>query len=208
MYVIMCGGEYRTWQKPRQLLEINGEPIIQRTVRLLKENGVEPYISTNNEIFKQFAPLLKHNNRYIAGRQNNNGKWTDCFYPTDDPTCYIFGDVAFSPEAIETIVKTQTDDIEFFASSPPFDKRYIKPWAEPFALKVEDQEHLKRAIRETEEYYHQGKFKRKPIMWELWQVIKGTELNQIVPNYKIINDYTCDVDNPEDLIKLKKQIGE
>ena len=47
-------------------------------------------------------------------------------------------------------------------------------------------------------------FKRNPIAWELWQVIKNTPLNQIdYTNYVAINDYTCDIDSEEDIEKFK-----
>mgnify|MGYP003298255990 CR=1 FL=1 len=52
--------------------------------------------------------------------------------------CFIFGDVYYSEEAIKTIVESETDDIEFFASSPPFSKYYVKEWAEPFGFKVKN----------------------------------------------------------------------
>ena len=131
--------------------------------------------------------------------QITKGYWCECFYPTGEPTCYIFGDVYFSPEAIKTIVETETDDIEFFASAPPFSKDYPKKWEEPFALKVANTEHLKNAVKWTIE--NAGSFYRKPIMWELWQVIKGTPLNVILHNYIAVNDYTCDIDRLEDIGK-------
>lgn len=209
-YIIMCGGNYKVWDTPRQLMEIHGEKIVERTIRLLEEAGVDKgdiLISSNNPAFEEYAPVLYHHNEYEAYGSDNNGKWTDCFYPWSIPVCYIFGDVVFSPEAIKIIVETVTDDIEFFASAPPFDKRYIKPWAEPFALKVVDQSHLKRAIKHTELFWHQGFYKRKPIMWELWQVIQGYPFNEIhYDTYVNINDYTCDVDSPEDLIKIEQYV--
>ena len=201
-YIIMCGGQYDDWAIPRQLTEVSGEPVVARTIRLLKEAGITDIaISSNNQIFNQFGvPVLRHDNGYRAdGASITSGYWCEAFYPTNEPTCYIFGDVVFSPEAIKTIVETGTDDIEFFASAPPFSMDYMKPWAEPFALKVVDPEHLRDAIDRTIEYADQGRFLRKPIMWELWQVIKGTPLNEInFENYVIINDYTCDIDRPED----------
>ena len=203
-YIIMCGGQYNEWETPRQLMEINGEKIIQRTVRLLKENGIDPYITTNNPIFEQFAPVIHHDNEYLAydGRIVK-GHWNNAFYLSDDPTCYLFGDVVYSPEAIKTIVEYQTDDIMFFASAPPFSKDYIKPYAEPFAFKVENMEHLKAAIKKENEIEEQGLFYRQPIAWELWQVISGAKPGYIDYNsYVHINDYTCDVDRPRDLIKL------
>lgn len=207
-YIIMCGGEYEKWKRPRQLLMIQGEPIIARTIRLLKENGIDDIcISSNDPVFEDFAPVIYHRNRYRADGKAGNGFWTDCFFLTDEPVTYIFGDVVFSPEAIRTIVRKDTDDIELFASAPPFAWNYIKPWAEPFALKVTDTEHLKRAIKQTEIFYKQGMFKRKPIMWELWQVIKGYPFNEIHYNtYTAINDYTCDVDSPEDRHRIERSI--
>lgn len=208
-YIIMCGGTYKRWETPRQLTEICGEPLIARTIRLLKEAGISDIaISSNNSVFEQFGvPVLKHDNRYVGYGSRNNGRWTDAFYPTEEPTCYLFGDVVYSPEAIRIIIETETDDIEFFASSPPFAPEYIKPWAEPFALKVVNTEHLKHAICITKQYDDMGLFYRHPIMWELWQVIQATPLNHIdYGNYTVINDYTCDVDCAEDIELIENEI--
>ena len=207
-YIIMCGGDYQFWKTPRQLTEVDGEPIVARTIRLLWENGVDDIcISSNNPVFEQFGvPVLKHNNEYVAyGIGNYNKHWCDAFYPTDEPTCYIFGDVIFTPKAIKTIVETETNDIEFFASAPPFAPGYRKDWAEPFALKVVNTDHLKHAISLTKQYADQGLFKRNPIMWELWQVIQAAPLNYIDYNsYVAINDETCDVDDPNEIRDGKK----
>lgn len=208
-YIIMCGGNYLKWSEPRQLLRIHNEPIVCRTIRLLKEEGVEDIaISSNDSRFEGLGvPVLQHNNEYIADGKILAGYWHECFYPTDEPTCYIFGDVVFSPEAIHTIVATETDSIQFFASAPPYDPRYIKPWAEPFALKVVDVKHLESAKTVVEQFDRIGWFKRKPIMWELWQVITNHKLNDIDYNsYVAINDYTCDVDSPEDLNRIEQYV--
>lgn len=209
-YIIMCGGKYEQWKTPRHLTVVNGEMLVERTIRLLEENGVDDIsISTDNPIFKQFnLPILTHVNNYnLTDYYNCAGQWVEAFYPTNEPTCYIFGDVYFSDEAIKTIIATNTKDIEFFASKPPFKEVYIKPWAEPFALKVQNTQHLKESIKKVIEYDKQGKWKRKPIMWELWQVIKGHELNTIDYNsYTAINDYTCDIDDKKDVEKLENVV--
>lgn len=209
-YIIMCGGTYKKWETPRQLFPINGEPIVARTIRLLRENGVEDIaISSNNPIFEKLGvPVLKHENSMVVSETLNvSGYWVDAFYPTDEPVCYLFGDVVYSPEAIKAIIETDTDDIEFFASSPPFAPEYIKLWAEPFALKVVNTDHLKHAICITKQYADMGLFKRPPIMWELWQVIQATPLNHIdYGNYTAINDYTCDVDHAEDIELIEYEI--
>lgn len=206
-YIIMAGGEYRHWETPRQLLEIRGEPIIGRTIRLLREANVsEIYISTNDERFERFGvPLLKHNNdMVVSGGVVAAGCWVSAFYPTQEPACYVMGDVVFSPDAIRTIVNTETDGISFFASVPPFSEKYTKQYAEPFAFKVRDQERFRRAIEYVRENAHSGIFSRDPISWELWQVIIGKDPKHI--NFETIvpiNDYTCDVDSPKDVAAIE-----
>lgn len=202
-YIIMCGGNYPLWETPKQLFEVNGEKIIMRTIRLLRVNGVDDIaISSNNPAFENLGvPVLHHANEFTGrGYNDYDGFWCDAFYPSMNPACYIFGDVVFSSAAIKTIVNTETDFIEFFASAPPFDKQFPKKSAEPFALKVVNQKRLQDSIALCKDYDRRGLFKRKPIMWELWQVIKGTAFNKIdYTNYTVINDYTCDIDGPGDL---------
>ena len=210
-YIIMCGGDYKHWEKPRHLSVINGEELVARTIRLLKENGIKDInISSNNPVFEKFdVPVLKHKNNYSMLWHKAEGDWFDCFYPTDEPTCYILGDVYFSEEAIETIVNTDTDDIELFGSIPPFAPNYIKNHIEAFALKVTNIKHLKDSIEETRKLGKKGKFWRNPpIIWELWEVIKGNPLqtnkeDTYIYDYTKINDYTCDIDWQEDIKKLE-----
>ena len=129
--------------------------------------------------------------------------WCDGFPEFNEPVTYIFGDVFYSDEAIRTIIETKTDSIEFFASSPPFSKYYVKEWAEPFAFKVMDNNYFRECIEKVRDYYLLGEFRRSPIAWELWQVIKGGKLNVIdYYNYTAINDYTCDFDEPSDIEKI------
>lgn len=199
-YIIMCGGSYTGWEDTKHTQLVKGEPIVARTIRLLRENGVDDIaISTNKSGFDIFGvPVLVHDNPYGQG-----GYWIEGFYPTDEPTCYIFGDVVFSENAIKTIVETPAEIIEYFASAPPFAREYFKPWAEPFALKVNDQEFFRKAIDECRAIADRGEFRRRPIMWELWQVIKGTPINDInYQNYVVINDWTCDCDSEDDYKRI------
>lgn len=185
-YILMAG---TTGNPIRQLTKMNGEIILERTIRLLKENGVEDIAVTS------MNPAFDKYNRIAY---DSSGLWVNCFPPMEEPACYIMGDVYFSPEAIKKIVETMTDSIEFFASAPPFAPEYPKRWAEPFAFKVVDQKRLREAIEKTKQLYNSG-YLHRCIAWELWQVIKGTELNNIdYTNYTVINDYSCDIDYPGD----------
>jgi NDP-sugar pyrophosphorylase family protein len=117
-YIILCGSNHdKINGTPRQLVKIGGERVLDRTIRLLRKNGVKDiYITATDPAFDLCNAEVIH--------YESSGPWINCFYLTDEPTTYIFGDVYFSPEAIETIVNTQTDDIEFFASAPPFSRNY------------------------------------------------------------------------------------
>lgn len=209
-YIIMCGGKYDAWETPRQLIEINGEPIVMRTIRLLRNAGAEDIaISSNDDRFEACGvPLLRHDNGFVVHQDDVEGTWADAFYPSDDPVCYIFGDVVFSPEAIRTIVSTQTDTIQFFASAPPFDPRYFKPWAEPFAFKVVDLKAFRDAVEFVRQFSRASFFDRLPISWELWQVIRHKPFNEIDhTSYIAINDYTCDIDSPEDIRRISEALN-
>ena len=212
-YIIMCGGQYDAIGTPKQLFEIKGETLVARTIRLLKENGVKDIaISTNSDNFYEFnVPILQHNNGYHCDRFEHivEGLWIDAFYPESKPVCYIMGDVVFSHKAIKTIVETETKDIEFFASAPPFSyiSGYVKSWAEPFAFKVQNNDHFFEAIDKTRELCKREAFRRYPIAWELWQVIKDTPINYIdYTNYTIINDYTCDIDHRGDIMSINELV--
>lgn len=208
-YIIMAGGHYETWQTPRHLLKIKGEPIVQRTIRLLRENGIDDIaISSDNPLFKQFGvPMLIHKNTYKARAYNDSdGYWCDAFYPMDEPACYLFGDVVFSPAAIKKIIETQTDSIEFFASARPFAKEYPKDWIEPFAFKVQNQKLFRQYI--TEMKARAAECWRIPIAWELWALIKGRRLDidDRTVDYTVINDYTCDIDTQQEIRRIKRSI--
>ena len=57
-YIIMCGGNYPHWNTPKQLLKIQDETILNRTIRLLKENGIEDIaISANDPTFDDIGHL-------------------------------------------------------------------------------------------------------------------------------------------------------
>ena len=206
-YIIMCGGKYSRWKTPKQLLKIQGEPIVARTIRLLKSEGVRDIaISTNDSRFAGFGvPILKHkNNMKVDTSEHVTGAWVEAFYPTNEPACYLMGDVVFSQAAIRTIVQTETDSIRFFASVPPFSPLYFKKYGEPFAFKVADQRRFQAAIDFVAANVDTGIFCRHPIAWELWQAINGKDVQEIdFDSITAINDFTCDVDAPEDAKRIE-----
>lgn len=203
----MCGGEYKDFKKPKHLSIVNGERIIDRTIRLLKENGVKDIsISSNNKIFDTCGvPRLENkNNKYTAEKGKISGYWIDAFYPVQEEVCYIFGDVYFTDNAIKTIVNYDSKENTLFGTGIAKNK-FHENWGEPFAYKVKDYKEFFKGIEEVRKLYDKGKIKRNPLVWELYRYLNGLDINiqrVLDKNYICIDDGTIDVDTPEELEEL------
>ena len=108
----MAAGEGKRWGNykgiPKHLIEINGETLLGRTTRLLKENNVDYIITASDERYKQYGEVIPQS-------------YLDCEIDrfeeiADDEICYLYGDVYYTEEAIKTIVNTDTNEILFFGS--------------------------------------------------------------------------------------------
>ena len=121
-YIILCAGEGKRWNNylgiPKHLIEINGETLLQRTTRLLLENGIRDYIITGND--KRYAMYGK------LVPQTDNDCEIDRFEEIDEPVCYLYGDVYYTEKAFKKIIETTGNDIMFFGSKD-----------EIFAIKLE-----------------------------------------------------------------------
>ena len=227
-YVLMCGGRYTKFKEPKQLLKVNGEVLVERTIRLLKENGIDDIaICTNCDKFDYLnLPILMQHNDYVSGSEFENKKssysWLNAYYPLNEPCCYLHGDVYFSDNAIKTIINTPVKDTMFFCTfdwtDGIKDKRNYKG-REPFAYKVENQKIFRDAINDLLKMTDEGKFANglPPICWHLYRYLNGydlkfdakdwTQVNNIFKDkgdYVVINDYTTDIDNPEDVKVLEE----
>lgn len=210
-YVILANSNDKKFDLPRQLLEVNGETLIGRTIRLLKENGVKDILITaSDERFKKYGEVYTPNSSdYNYG--NGMGYWLNAFpYELlNEPVCFIWGDVYFSEEAIKTIVNTESKKDLFFCSYNNNDSRYIKPHDEPFAYKVMDTKNFKKHIEICKKAKDDGTACREPIIWEVYRSIHNQDINEhiMTEDYITINDITCDIDNKEDFDKLLIRLG-
>lgn len=213
-YIIMCGGEYKDFETPKQLSIINNEVIVERTIRLLKENGIEDiYISSNNPLFdnKGVPRLENHNNDYIyyPDTDTQHGYWLDAFYKVDKPVTYLFGDVYYTEEAIKTIINYKTDKNILFGTSDAYNEQHFN-WGEPFAYIVNNTDEFFKGIEEVKKLYDEGKIIRHPIVWELYRYLNNLDINiqrVLEETYVCIDDGTMDVDSPKELEEMRKKVG-
>ena len=212
-YVIMCGGNYTKFQTPRQFIEINGERIVDRTVRLLKENGCEHIFitATDNRFDSCGVPRLEHKNVFRVDEGDVcTGYWLDAFYPhfaESDKITFIFGDVYFTEEAIKTIVNFKTDGNILFGTSEAKNELH-ENWGEPFAYIVNDYGTFMRGIDAVKKMQDMGLTKRTAIVWELYRYLNGLDINvqQVLDEtYVCIDDGTLDVDSWTAVEKIRRK---
>lgn len=190
-YVIMAAGEGKRWHNylgvPKHLVEINGETLLGRTTRLLKENGIEDYIITcNDEKYTKYGKIAE---------QSEKDCEIDRFTRVTEPVCYLYGDVYYTEEAIKTIIDVWVGDVMFLGSGQ-----------EIFAVKVNDFNLFFEHKNRVKELYLRGEI-RRCIGWELYRSINGIPLDKhwINGRYVYIEDETNDIDYPEDYEEFKKK---
>ena len=185
-YIIMAAGEGKRWNQylgiPKHLVEINGETLLARTTRLLKENGINDYIITgNDERYSTYGNLI-------------NQSYKDCEIDrfeesiVEDQVCYLYGDVYYSENAIKTIINTPAEDVLFFGSE-----------YEIFAVKVNDTKLFFDCKHIVKDLFMNGKINRC-IGWEIYRCLQGIPYEEhiITERYVKILDETDDIDLPED----------
>lgn len=215
-YIILADSSIG-FEIPRQLTEINGERLIERTIRLLKENGIKDItITSHDKRFdnlgaKRYAPK---NNYYIPdynNYKNNKGYWLNAFPEEllNQPITFLFGDVYYSEESIKKIVETDTDSTLLFCSYNNQDIKYIKRHDEPLGYKVVDYKLFKKHLQRVKKLKDKNLCIREPIVWELYRSINNLDINihEMGCNYLAINDISCDIDTIEDIKKLERKIG-
>lgn len=213
LYIIMCGGVYDNFTVPKQLSVVNGEELVARTIRLLRENGITNiFISSNNGIFDKFdVPRLEHTNSFEVKDGKVLGYWVDAYYPTNEPCIYLHGDVYYSDKAIKTIVNTNPTKNTFIGNEIARNKEH-KNWGEPFGWIIVNQKEFREAINKTKKLQDEGKLERGyAISWELYRVANGLDPNKMYINddtYLSIADETIDIDESWQIEKLNEELND
>ena len=210
IYVIMCGGYYEMFKTPKQFTEVNGERLVDRTIRLLRENGVtDIYVSATDERFDSCGvPRLVHNNSFRVENGIVCGYWLDAFYldfPVGTKVTYLFGDVCFTEQAIRKIVNYKTDKNVLFGSGIARNKQH-KNWGEPFAYLVSDYATFVDGVKTVKQMWDNGEVYRNPLVWELYRYLNGLDINVqrvLDTTFVAIDDGTIDIDGPEQITRLK-----
>ena len=210
-YIIMCGGVYDNFTIPKQLSVINGEKLVERTIRILKKNGItDIFITSNDSRFDDFGvPRLEHTNSYKYKNGKIYGYWLDAYYPIKEPCIYLHGDVYYSENTIKRIINLNPKVNTFIGNEIARNKEH-KNWGEPFGWIIVNQEAFRKGIEETKKLQDEGKLERgHAISWELYRVLNGLDPNKqyiIDDTYLSINDETIDIDSPWQIEELNRKL--
>ena len=211
-YIIMAAGNGKRWNNytgvPKHLVKIKNEIIIERTIRLLKENGVNDIIiNSSNKEYEKYG--LRHEpikNEYEIDR------YYSCkdILKTESEVCFIYGDVYYTENAIKTIVSL--DEEKFFGRLSGKDG--IKGYGEIFAIKIKDVQKFLKRVAIIRRLVASNQIPRG-IGWEVYKIYNGIPLKsdklrfykflqqEKHPFFYSILDETEDLDNPKDYWSLE-----
>ncbi len=187
-YIIMADGKGTRWNNyhdiPKHLIEIGGETLLARTVRLLGENDPRAEIVITSHDPRYEVPGAR---RYEP--QHNHleiDRFTEELIADDE--CFLYGDTFYSEHVIQKIVQTPAEKLLFFGN-----ERSI------VAIKVADGALFRQHVDRVRELFLAGKIE-KCIGWQVYQSFTGLPFGEkkIAADYILIQDGTEDFNSPED----------
>ena len=187
-YIIMADGKGTRWNNyhniPKHLIEIGGETLLARTVRLLRENDALADIVITSHDPRYEVPGAR---RYEP--QNNHleiDRFTEELIADD--VCFLYGDTFYSESVIQKIADTPAEKLLFFGN-----ERSI------VAIKVADGALFRQHVDRVRELFLAGKIE-KCIGWQVYQSFEGLPFGEktIAADYILIQDGTEDFNPPAD----------
>ena len=187
-YIIMADGKGTRWNNyhniPKHLIEIDGETLLARTVRLLRENDARADIVITSHDPRYEVPGAR---RYEP--QNNHleiDRFTEELIADD--VCFLYGDTFYSESVIQKIADTPAEKLLFFGN-----ERSI------VAIKVADGALFRQHVERVRALFLAGKIE-KCIGWQVYQSFEGLPFGEktIAADYILIQDGTEDFNSPAD----------
>lgn len=186
----MADGKGTRWANymgvPKHLVEINGEPIIGRTVRLLNEltEGMCEVIITSHDERYEFEGSRRH-------EPLNNNLEIDRFTEEliMDDTCFLYGDTYYMEDALKQILEEENESILFFGNQKSI-----------VAINVRDAEMFRSHVDNVRKLFLEGKLE-KCVGWQVYQSVTGQDFSQkavIGEKFIKLDNKTTDINTPEE----------
>jgi NDP-sugar pyrophosphorylase family protein len=189
-FVIMADGKGTRWNNymgiPKHLAEVNGEPILGRTVRLLNEmtGGKAEVIVTSHDERYEFEGSRRH-------EPLDNKLEIDRFTREliEDDTCFLYGDTYYTEESLAAVIETEVEDMMFFGNSKSI-----------VAVKIKDSKLFEQHVQNVKDLYLAGKIERC-VGWQVYQSFTGQDFAaKAIPAEKFVmlGNATTDFNTPEE----------
>ena len=212
----MCGGYYKNFDYPKPFVKINGEKLIDRTIRLLKNYGADIKVCCNMEetAFEDYDLI---HCKFTYSHTEQKGYYLDIFdqVPFDEECIFLFGDVFYTEEAILRIIArfNETRRNIFICNQYPFNDQHRRE-GEPFGWIVKDIDEFRWAVKLCKKFQDRGiitNYEMIPTNWELAHLINGLGVNDFCLRKKdclVIADDTIDVDDPSVINSVEQRVRE
>ncbi|MCB7038016.1 NTP transferase domain-containing protein [Eggerthella sinensis] len=186
--VIMANGRGSRWGNyrsvPKHLSVVDGETLLERTVRLVKELNpeAEVVISSSDERY-EIPQARRHSPERDAYELDRF-----CFELIEDETCFLYGDVFYTNEVMESILSTPCEGMLFWGSATSI-----------YAVRVKRGAILRQCIEIL-----RGKIVAREIDdakgWQVYHLYNEMPLEgrEIGGGFCIVSDETMDFNCPED----------
>lgn len=184
----MADGEGVRWNNykntPKQLIRVEGETLLERTVRLLKkhDNNCDIIITSHNPMFEVEGAL-----RY---EPKNNKFEIDRFTEEliEDNICFLYGDTYYTEDAISKIIYLDVTDLLFFGTQKSI-----------VAIKIKNSKIFKYHVERVRKLFCDGIIKQ----CKGWQVYRSFsnisfENEMVLDNFIFVGDETKDFNKPSD----------
>lgn len=185
-YIIMSDGKGTRWnnhnKNTKQSIKIIDESLLERTVRLLKENNCNEILISSHDSRHEVLGA-----RRIFSDYENNKKNQYAFDYLDCETTFLYGDTFYSEDCIQTIVNSKIDDLMFYGT----EKAIV-------AVKVLDYNLFKEKIIDFDDY-------RKTIFHAFDNILFK---NKKIERFYYLTDMFFNINKPEDYYELIRTIQE
>ncbi len=185
--IIMAGGENTRWEQPtpKEIAPILGEPVIARTVRMLRERDIQPIVVTHKPEVMAAVPGCEfwqtRRRFYVEHTWNLASRW-------QKRNVLLFGDCAYTNAALDKLL-TAPVPIWWFGRKP-----------EMFGMAWTDRPETRRVFSITAHDAYVVAGKRvgccSTVYWQ-WINRRSGSWREIGPSFTTILDETGDMDTPE-----------
>ena len=200
--ILLADGKSSRWKfsVAKHLIVVNGEILLHRTIRQLKERGAEDIWVTSHDPACDVPGICRY-------EPVNNVYQIDQFYACRelwqqlDDVVFLYGDVYFSDAAMNTILNHDFEDYAYYQRTHA-SAITGKPWKEGFAMRVRDRGVFLSACSHIREELMVGKIKEQHHQLQGYLEGHGTDAyfeDTIGPHGVEIDDETDDFDVPSDV---------